>query len=73
MQVVTVAFVVLLCATALARVARVPRRPPVLVPAVAPQRDGSGTGRRPRMDPRLDVAGHVLMSGGMAAMLLAML
>jgi Domain of unknown function (DUF5134) len=73
MQVVTVAFAVLLCATALAQVSRVPRRPPVLVPAAAPQHGGSGTRPRPRTDPRLDVAGHVLMSGGMAAMLLAML
>jgi uncharacterized membrane protein YtjA (UPF0391 family) len=73
MQVVTVAFVMLLCATAVARVARVPRRPPLLVPAAAPQDGGSGTRPRPPTGRRLDVAGHVLMSGGMAAMLLAML
>jgi hypothetical protein len=38
-----------------------------LVPATAPQPAGSGARRR------LDLAGHLLMTGGMAAMLLAML
>jgi hypothetical protein len=51
---ITVAFVVLLCAAALAL-------------AIAPRPAGSGGHRR------LDRAGHVLMSGGMAAMLLVML
>lgn len=58
-QLVTLAFVVLLCASV---VALVPRRAPVLVAAAAPAtRTGS----------RLDVTGHVVMSGGMAAMLVA--
>jgi uncharacterized protein DUF5134 len=65
-QLVTVAFVVLLCATA---VALVSRRARVLVPAAGRQQAESET----CIDPRLDHAGHVLMSGGMAAMLLAML
>lgn len=61
-QLVTVAFAVPLCAAA---VALVSRRAPVLVPAAAPPQECRGG--------RLDLAGHVLMSGGMAAMLLAML
>jgi hypothetical protein len=59
-QSVTVGFVVLLCATA---VVLVPRRARVPVPA-APEA---------RALPRLDLAGQVLMRGGMAGMLLAML
>jgi uncharacterized protein DUF5134 len=69
MQLVTVAFVVLLCATVFVPVARVSRYARVLVPAAGPHPAESET----RVDPRLDRAGHVLMSGGMAAMLLAML
>jgi hypothetical protein len=61
-QLVTVAFAVPLCGAAVALVAR---RAPVLVPAVAPAQ--ACLRRRP------DLAGHALMSGGMAAMLLAML
>jgi Domain of unknown function (DUF5134) len=61
-QLVTVAFAVPLCGAA---VALVSRRAPVLVPAAAPPQACLG--------PRPDLAGHVLMSGGMAAMLLAML
>jgi len=65
-QLVTVAFVVLLCATAFARVSR---RVPALVGVAAAQQGDS----EPCADSRLDVAAHVLMSGGMAAMLLAMI
>jgi len=61
-QLVTVAFAVPLCAAA---VALVSQRAPVLVPVGAPSRRC--------VAPRLDLAGHVLMSGGMAAMLVAML
>ncbi|QYN38342.1 DUF5134 domain-containing protein [Pseudonocardia sp. DSM 110487] len=60
-RLVTVAFAVPLCAAAVALASRAP----VLVPAAAPP--GERRARRP------DLAGHVLMSGGMAAMLLAML
>jgi hypothetical protein len=62
-QLVTVAFVVLLCATAFVMASR---RAPALA---GPHRAGSETSVRPR----LAAAGHVLMSGGMAAMLLAVL
>jgi uncharacterized protein DUF5134 len=65
-QLVTLAFAVPLCGAA---VALVSRRAPVLVPAAASPRGESRT----CVGPRLDLAGHVLMSGGMAAMLLAML
>jgi uncharacterized protein DUF5134 len=73
MHVVTVAFLVLLCAAALAIVVGALRHAPMLVPAAAPQQAESGTRPGPRINPRLDVACHVLMSGGMAGMLLAML
>jgi hypothetical protein len=65
-QLVTVAFAVPLCAAA---VALASRRAPVLVPAAAPPPAEAQVS----VGPRLDLAGHVLMSGGMAAMLLAML
>jgi hypothetical protein len=63
-QLVTVAFVVLLCATAFVMASR--RAP---APAAGPRRARSETS----VGPRLAAAGHVLMSGGMAAMLLAVL
>jgi hypothetical protein len=66
-QLVTVVFVVLLCATAFVTVAMASRRSPV--PAAGPHRAGSETS----VSPRLAAAGHVLMSGGTAAMLLAVL
>lgn len=73
MQVVTVALLLLLCATALDVVVGASRSAPVPVPAAAPLQAESETRPGPRIDPRLDAASQVLMSGGMAGMLLAML
>jgi hypothetical protein len=67
MQVVTLALLVLLGNAALAFVVEEHRSAPGLVAAASPA--GSGT----RRVSRLDAAGHVLMSGGMAGMLLTML
>lgn len=67
MQVGTLALLVLLGNAALAFVVEEHRSAPRLVAAASPA--GSGT----RRVSRLDAAGHVLMSGGMAGMLLTML
>jgi hypothetical protein len=70
-QVVTLAFLVLLGNAALASVVEEHRGSPVLVAAGS----RAGRGARPGhpVGSRLDSAGHVLMSGGMAGMLLTML
>jgi hypothetical protein len=69
--VVTLAFLVLLGNAALASVVEEHRGSPVLV--AAGSRAGRGTKPGQPVGSRLDTAGHVLMSGGMAGMLLTML
>jgi hypothetical protein len=73
MHLVTVAFVVLLCAAALTWAAAALRRAPVLAAAGALPAGPPAPPLLLRSGTRLDAACHVLMSLGMAGMFLAML